>query len=296
MTMKWEIPPQQAMMMGPVGMIFSEGLKFYLASTDEAMVMTQGGDMTMLNEVLAASGGSGEMQSRAAIENLRGKLESQRFVEGYVDLAEATRTVMGLMNTMMPGMVPPIQVPEDVPPMGFSVSLGDNALGGQAYLPVKTTMAIKDVSMQMAMMAAGPRGGGPGMGGPGQMDIEMDEPAEQDMSESTDTESDGKVTALTSSDFNEAVNDGVVLVDFWATWCAPCRRQGPIVESLAGAYGEQAGFAKVDIDANGQLAARFQIRAIPTLILFRDGEEVERFVGLTSRNDLATAINKALGN
>ena len=78
-----------------------------------------------------------------------------------------------------------------------------------------------------------------------------------------------------------------VLIDFWATWCGPCMRQGPIVEELA-----EEGYAvgKVDVDQNMALAQQFRVVSIPTLILFKNGAEVQRFVGLTSKEDLKNAL------
>ena len=78
-----------------------------------------------------------------------------------------------------------------------------------------------------------------------------------------------------------------VLVDFWATWCGPCRRQAPVVEELAEA-GYEVG--KVDVDQNMALAQQFRVVSIPTLILFKDGTEVKRFVGLTSKDELKAAL------
>ena len=78
-----------------------------------------------------------------------------------------------------------------------------------------------------------------------------------------------------------------ILIDFWATWCGPCMRQGPIVEELA-----EEGYAvgKVDVDQNMELAQQFRVVSIPTLILFKNGAEVQRFVGLTSKEDLKNAL------
>ena len=78
-----------------------------------------------------------------------------------------------------------------------------------------------------------------------------------------------------------------VLIDFWATWCGPCMRQGPVVEELA-----EEGYAvgKVDVDQNMALAQQFRVVSIPTLILFKDGAEVKRFVGLTSKEELKSAL------
>ena len=97
------------------------------------------------------------------------------------------------------------------------------------------------------------------------------------------------VINLTTENFEEEVLNAKepVLVDFWATWCGPCMRQGPVVEELA-----EEGYAvgKVDVDQNMALAQQFRVVSIPTLILFKDGEEVKRFVGLTSKEELKSAL------
>ncbi len=101
-------------------------------------------------------------------------------------------------------------------------------------------------------------------------------------------------TDLDTEGFDEAIANGVVLVDFWATWCPPCRVQGPILEDLAKEIGHLASITKLDVDDHGSIASRFGVRSIPTLILFSDGEPVERFVGVQQKETLKAAIEKYL--
>lgn len=98
-------------------------------------------------------------------------------------------------------------------------------------------------------------------------------------------------THLTTETFKAAVIDGggTALVDFHADWCAPCRAQGPVVDALA-AESLDALVAKVDVEAEPTLAQLFDIRALPTLILFRNGKIAKRFTGLTSRDALRAAL------
>lgn len=100
------------------------------------------------------------------------------------------------------------------------------------------------------------------------------------------------MTALTTSEFKAKVleADRPVLVDFHAEWCGPCRTQGPIVDALAAELGEGAFVAKVNVDDEPALAELFQVRSIPTLILFRDGKISRRFTGLTSKAALRAAV------
>jgi len=85
---------------------------------------------------------------------------------------------------------------------------------------------------------------------------------------------------LTSDSFDGAIGAGRVLVDFWAAWCMPCRMIAPIIEELAEEYKGSVTVAKVDIDDESALAARYGIMSIPTVILFNNGVEVKRFVGV----------------
>jgi thioredoxin 1 len=91
----------------------------------------------------------------------------------------------------------------------------------------------------------------------------------------------GDVAAVTDADFQSSVleSERPVLVDFWATWCGPCRMIAPVVEDLAGELGGQVRFLKMDIDANPETAMRLGILSIPTLIIFKGGRPVERQSG-----------------
>ena len=90
-----------------------------------------------------------------------------------------------------------------------------------------------------------------------------------------------EVVAVTDADFQISVleSDRPVLVDFWATWCGPCRMIAPVVQDLASELGDQVRFLKMDIDANPETAMRLGILSIPTLIIFKDGQPVERQSG-----------------
>ena len=102
------------------------------------------------------------------------------------------------------------------------------------------------------------------------------------------------VIPLTDADFDDGVGKGVVLVDMWAPWCGPCQMQGPIIEKVAEAVGEKAKVAKLNVDQGQAVAARLGVQSIPTLILFKDGDEVSRFVGLQSEAALVSAIKDVL--
>ena len=99
------------------------------------------------------------------------------------------------------------------------------------------------------------------------------------------------VEHLNSVSFQQMIASGVTLVDFWATWCGPCRMQAPILESFAAEMGDQVKVGKVDVDEEPAIAARFNIFSIPTLIAFRDGQEIARTVGVTDANGLKRLVN-----
>ena len=98
------------------------------------------------------------------------------------------------------------------------------------------------------------------------------------------------VKHLTNADFNEAVSEGVVLVDFWADWCMPCKMLATIIDELAEKY-DSVSFFKVNVDEEGGLAADFGVLGIPTIIIFKDGEVVETLVGVRPVEEFASALN-----
>jgi len=105
---------------------------------------------------------------------------------------------------------------------------------------------------------------------------------------------DTKVINLIDSDFDLAIAEGVTLVDFWAPWCGPCRMQVPILEELAESVDGQTKITKLNVDEAETVAERFGVQAIPTLLLFKDGNEVQRFIGVQSKETLINAISSAL--
>lgn len=100
--------------------------------------------------------------------------------------------------------------------------------------------------------------------------------------------------ALTKDNFNKSIESGVSLVDFWAPWCGPCKMQLPIVEELSTELQGQAVIGKINVDEEPELASQFGVMSIPTLILFKDGQPVDKMVGLQSKDALKNKISGQL--
>lgn len=101
-----------------------------------------------------------------------------------------------------------------------------------------------------------------------------------------------ELVTLNESNFDASVAEGVTLVDFWAPWCGPCRMQTPVLEDLAGQVASAVRIAKVNVDEQPALAGRFQVSGIPLLVVLKDGREVQRMVGLQTKQALMSVLSQ----
>ena len=104
----------------------------------------------------------------------------------------------------------------------------------------------------------------------------------------------GKYVELNSSNFESTIANGVTLVDFWAPWCGPCRMIAPIIEELAEDFEGKATIAKVNTDEEQDIAIKFGIRSIPTLLFFKDGEVADQMIGAAGKQVIADKIDALL--
>ena len=100
------------------------------------------------------------------------------------------------------------------------------------------------------------------------------------------------IVNVTDQSFQQEIQNGTVLVDFWAPWCGPCKMIAPVLEELDQELGGQVKIAKVNVDDNPQTAEKFRVMSIPTLILFKNGEPVDKVVGFNSKDMLKDFISR----
>ncbi|WP_419763801.1 MAG: thioredoxin [Arcobacter sp.] len=104
----------------------------------------------------------------------------------------------------------------------------------------------------------------------------------------------GKYIELTQDNFDATVNSGISMVDFWAPWCGPCRMLAPVIDELAEEFEGKANICKVNTDEEQDLAVKFGVRSIPTIVFVKDGEVVDQMVGAASKQAFADKINSLL--
>ena len=103
-----------------------------------------------------------------------------------------------------------------------------------------------------------------------------------------------KIKTLNHKNFKTQIRTGIVMVDFWAPWCGPCKMMAPVLNDIAETDGDKVTIAKVNVDNQQQLAQKYKIRNIPTLVLFYDGKEIKRFSGIKTKKFLLKEVNDYL--
>jgi thioredoxin 1 len=106
----------------------------------------------------------------------------------------------------------------------------------------------------------------------------------------------GAAQELTTSEFDATVNSGVTLIDFWAEWCGPCRMMTPVIDEIAREFDGRAKVCKINVDNEPDVAMKFDVSSIPTLIVFKDGGISKRFVGVTKKDALVDALQSAVNS
>ena len=101
-----------------------------------------------------------------------------------------------------------------------------------------------------------------------------------------------RVKILSDKNFNHQIKNGTILVDFWASWCMPCKLMAPVINEVAESVNGNASVGKLDVEQNRMVAAKYKIRNIPTMVLFHNGKEITRFVGAKSKDFLVKQINQ----
>ena len=104
----------------------------------------------------------------------------------------------------------------------------------------------------------------------------------------------GKYVELNGSNFADTIKEGVTLVDFWAPWCGPCRMIAPVIEELAEDFDGKANICKVNTDEQQELATKFAVRSIPTIVFMKDGEIVDQMIGAASKQAFTDKLNELL--
>lgn len=107
-----------------------------------------------------------------------------------------------------------------------------------------------------------------------------------------DTPESSRIIILNQANFEHQTKDGLVLIDFWASWCMPCKMMAPILNEVAEEIGDKAKICKVNVEEHQQLSARFSVRNIPTLVLVKNGKEVDRIVGVKPKDFIIRLLQK----
>ncbi len=277
-SLKLNIPQEQLAELGPLAMFLGQAMTGYVVTTDNAMIVTNGADPALLRQALQAAAGQGQLNADQGIQNINKHLPPHRAMEAYIGVG----TILQMVGNFAAMFAPEVQfnVPANLPPVATALSVNQGGMVYRYYVPNEVIRTITGLIQQF-------EGGGAAPGGP------MPAP---DNDAGAAAEPHPNVINVSDAQFQQKVleSPGVVVVDFWAEWCGPCRAQAPILNKLAEQYDGKVTVAKVDVDANQKTPEKYQVSSIPTLLIIQDGKVARKFVGLTRQETLAAAIDPLL--
>lgn len=274
--MRINLPADQTAALGPAAAIFGSDMGGYAVAASGAAVFATGADPVSLKEAIAAAAGKDAgLEGDKGIASVRSKLMKHRFAEMYLGVGTIVSFANQFLQLVNPEMV--IDAPADLPPLAMSLSVADGGMGMRLYVPMPIITTGKKVYDKFNGGSAGSFGA-------------ASPTAEPEVEESE------FVSVMTDADFADVAEKSSkpVLVDFWAVWCGPCKVQAPIVNEVAEQYKDQIVVGKLDIDENPDTADKYEIEAIPTLLILKDGKVFKKFVGVTEKAAIEAALKEAL--
>jgi len=325
-SLKMQLPPEMMKELGPAAMLVAGDMGGYMVATDNAVVMTTGADPLLIKQAIATADGKGadSLSKDSGIANIRSQLYDRRVSETYIGVGG----IMSLINKFLVMFAPDaaLTVPENLPPVAQSVSVHESGLGMRSFVPMETIIAVKNAVQKVMQQGTGGNQGVTAAPAPQPAQpepvtqkpaeqpepvaaaepapakaptpkvkprepVEIDKPVAQKITVEDRAESEHVVT-LTDDNFRQLAteSDKPVIVDFWATWCGPCKTQAPILSDIADKHAGEVLIGKLDVDKNPRTTQMYGIRLIPTLVILKDGKVAERFEGLTSGDRLEAAL------
>jgi thioredoxin 1 len=281
-SLKVDMAPEMLGQLGPAAMLLGQDMGGYLVATDGALVMATGVDPVQLKEAIDASGGKGQLDQNPGIVAVRPSLMPHRVAESYLGVGTIMQFVQGMMAMFAPGQK--FDIPADLPPVGISASVAAGGVGARIYVPMTVMVTVKKTVDQV-------RGGFNNPGAAEAPEPAADAPAAEPAKPAVNLKN---LALFTDANFAGDVmkSDKLVVVHFWATWCEQCKPQDEVLAKMAD-ENPNIKFGKIDIDKNPKTADKYEVDALPTVILIKNGKVVQKLVGITYRDKLDAAVKKA---
>jgi len=257
--------------------LLGQGVSGYLVTTDDTMIVTNGGDPSLIKAAVEAAQNGEGLEQNLGIGESRTGLPEDRVAEVYLDVGSVMRMARSLVALFAPEMQ--IEVPEDLPPSAGSLSVRDSGMAARMYVPMKVVSALTDALREL-------QGGNGG---------------DDSVSRKEDGSPSGRSKALLSFSGAQFERQGVkasrnqpVVVGMWAPWSEPSKKQVEILDTLAERYEGRARLGTVNIDEHPKLGQRYELDAVPTILIFKDGKVTRRMTGVTSARKLSEHIDAVL--